>query len=148
VLSGGFKFLDVLSLSCLTFVYRDFYFRALGSLVVLSFPQPLSFSSVLPKPLSETLTRSSDGRNPVKLTVGWCWQVGPLLVPRSGHASTYLDHRGTRNLSTLARRTHSLPRCPLQNGSPSQPRAIAFPFFPRAPLFFFSASGSPSPAGG
>jgi hypothetical protein len=44
---------------------RDFYFRALGSLVVLSFPQPLSFSSVLPKPLSETLTRSSDGRNPI-----------------------------------------------------------------------------------
>jgi hypothetical protein len=41
---------------------RDFYFRALGSLVVLSFSQPLSFSSVLPKPLSETLTRSSDRR--------------------------------------------------------------------------------------
>jgi hypothetical protein len=53
--------------------WRDFYFRALGSLVVLSFPQPLNFSSVLPKPLSETLTRSSDGRNPVKLTIGWCW---------------------------------------------------------------------------
>jgi hypothetical protein len=50
---------------------RDFYFRALRSLVVLSFPQPLSFSSVFPKPLSETLTRSSDRRNPVKLTVGW-----------------------------------------------------------------------------
>jgi hypothetical protein len=30
-------------------LYRDFYFRALGSLVVLSFPQSLSFSSVLPK---------------------------------------------------------------------------------------------------
>jgi hypothetical protein len=29
-------------------VLRDFYFRALRSLVVLSFPQPLSFSSVLP----------------------------------------------------------------------------------------------------
>jgi hypothetical protein len=119
---------------------------------VLSFPQPLSFSSVLPKPLSETLTRSSDGRNPVKLTVGWCWQVGPLLVPHSGHASTYPDHCRTHNLSTLARRTHSLPRCPLQNGSPSQPRAharaIASSFFPRAPLFFFSTSGSPSPAGG
>jgi hypothetical protein len=27
---------------------RAFYFRALGSLVVLSCPQPLSFSSVLP----------------------------------------------------------------------------------------------------
>jgi hypothetical protein len=27
---------------------RDFYFRAPGSLVVLSFPQPLSFSSVFP----------------------------------------------------------------------------------------------------
>jgi hypothetical protein len=48
---------------------RDFYFCALGSLVVLSFPQLLSFSSVLPKPLSETLTRRSDGRNPVQLTV-------------------------------------------------------------------------------
>jgi hypothetical protein len=35
---------------------RDFYFRALGSLVVLSFPQLLSFSSVLSKPLSETVT--------------------------------------------------------------------------------------------
>jgi hypothetical protein len=47
----------------------DFYFRALGSLVVLSFPQLLSFSSVLPKPLSKTLTRSSNRRNPVQLTV-------------------------------------------------------------------------------
>jgi hypothetical protein len=28
--------------------FRDFYFRALRSLVVLSFPQPLSFSSVFP----------------------------------------------------------------------------------------------------
>jgi hypothetical protein len=28
--------------------FRDFYFRALGSLVVLSFPQPLKFSSVFP----------------------------------------------------------------------------------------------------
>jgi hypothetical protein len=35
---------------------RDFYFCALGSLVVLSFPQLLSFSSVLSKPLSKTLT--------------------------------------------------------------------------------------------
>jgi hypothetical protein len=51
------------------FQIRDFYFRALGSLVVLSFSQLLSFSSVFPKPLSETLTRSSDGRNPVQLTV-------------------------------------------------------------------------------
>jgi hypothetical protein len=41
---------------------RDFYFRALRSLVVLSFPQLVSFSSVFPKPLSETLRRSSDGR--------------------------------------------------------------------------------------
>jgi hypothetical protein len=40
----------------------DFYFRALRSLVVLSFPQLLSFSSVFPKALSETLRRSSDGR--------------------------------------------------------------------------------------
>jgi hypothetical protein len=45
-------------------LYRDFYFRALGSLVVLSFPQVVSFSSVFPKPLSETLRRSSDGRIP------------------------------------------------------------------------------------
>lgn len=36
--------------------HRDFYFRAPGSLVVLSFPQPLSFSSVFPKSLSETIT--------------------------------------------------------------------------------------------
>jgi hypothetical protein len=43
----------------------DFYFRALKFLVVLSFPQLLSFSSVFPKPLSETLRRSSDGRIPV-----------------------------------------------------------------------------------
>jgi hypothetical protein len=44
---------------------RDFYFRALRSLVVLSFPQLLSFSSVFPKPLSETLRRSSDRRIPI-----------------------------------------------------------------------------------
>jgi hypothetical protein len=36
--------------------FRDFYFRALGSLVVLSFPQLLSFSSVLSKPLAKTVT--------------------------------------------------------------------------------------------
>jgi hypothetical protein len=30
------------------FCKRDFYFRAPGSLVVLSFPQPLNFSSVFP----------------------------------------------------------------------------------------------------
>jgi hypothetical protein len=35
---------------------RDFYFRAPGSLVVLSFPQPLNFSIVLSKPLSKTVT--------------------------------------------------------------------------------------------
>jgi hypothetical protein len=39
-----------------TITHRDFYFRALGSLVVLSFPQLLSFSSVLSKPLSEAPT--------------------------------------------------------------------------------------------
>jgi hypothetical protein len=44
---------------------RDFYFCALRSLVVLSFSQLLSFSSVFPNPLSETLRRSSDGRIPV-----------------------------------------------------------------------------------
>jgi hypothetical protein len=38
------------------FSFWDFYFRALGSLVVLSFPQLLSFSSVFPKTLSETIT--------------------------------------------------------------------------------------------
>jgi hypothetical protein len=53
-----------------TTIYKwDFYFCALGFLVVLSFPQLLSFSSVFPKPLSETLTRSSDRRNPVQLTI-------------------------------------------------------------------------------
>jgi hypothetical protein len=39
-----------------TILFRNFYFRALGSLVVLSFPQLLSFFSVLSKPLSETVT--------------------------------------------------------------------------------------------
>jgi hypothetical protein len=34
--------------TCLGFIQRDFYFRAPGSLVVLSFPQPLNFSSVFP----------------------------------------------------------------------------------------------------
>jgi hypothetical protein len=51
------------------FSFRDFYFRALRSLVVLSFSQLVSFSSVLSKPLSKTLRRSSDGRIPVSLTV-------------------------------------------------------------------------------
>jgi hypothetical protein len=41
-------------------VLWDFYFRALRPLVVLSFPQLISFSSVFPKPLYETLRRSSD----------------------------------------------------------------------------------------
>jgi hypothetical protein len=41
---------------CYCLLYGDFYFRAFGSLVVLSFPQLVSFSSVLSKPLSETLT--------------------------------------------------------------------------------------------
>jgi hypothetical protein len=75
---------------------RDFYFRALGSLVVLSFPQLRSFSSVLPKPLSETLTRSSDGRNPVQLTV-LCRRVGPRHVglverDRVGQDETVFGH--------------------------------------------------------
>jgi hypothetical protein len=56
-------------LSCLILLFvffnRDFYFHALRSLVVLSFPQLLSFSLVFPKPLSETLRRSSDGRIPI-----------------------------------------------------------------------------------
>jgi hypothetical protein len=60
------KLFSLILVDIITIIYnRDFYFRALGSLVVLSFPRPLSFSLVLPKPLSETLTRSSDGRNPV-----------------------------------------------------------------------------------
>jgi hypothetical protein len=50
---------------CHALMIRDFYFRALRSLVVLSFPQLVSFSSVLSKPLSETLRRSLDGRIPV-----------------------------------------------------------------------------------
>jgi hypothetical protein len=44
---------------------RDFYFRALGFLVVLSFPQLLSFSSVLSKPLSETLTSAGTAGCPM-----------------------------------------------------------------------------------
>jgi hypothetical protein len=76
--------------------FWDFYFRALGSLVVLSFAQLLSFSSVLPKPLSETLTRRSDGRNPVQLTV-LCWWVGPHRVglvkrDRVGQDETVFGH--------------------------------------------------------
>jgi hypothetical protein len=43
----------------------DFYFRALGSLVVLSFLQLLSFSSVLSKPLSETLTSAGTAGCPM-----------------------------------------------------------------------------------
>jgi predicted membrane channel-forming protein YqfA (hemolysin III family) len=46
---------SILPWSSLEF-FRDFYFRALGSLVVLSFSQLVSFSSVLSKPLSKTLT--------------------------------------------------------------------------------------------
>jgi hypothetical protein len=60
-------------------INRDFYFRALGSLVVLSFPQLVSFSSVFPKPLSETLRRSSDGRFPLSWPFP-CWRVGPRRV--------------------------------------------------------------------
>jgi hypothetical protein len=49
---------EVLKLLDAGIIYpRDFYFRALGSLVVLSFHQLLSFSSVLSKPLSETVTQ-------------------------------------------------------------------------------------------
>jgi hypothetical protein len=43
----------------------DFYFRALGSLVVLSFPQLLSFSSVLSNPLSETITSAETAGCPM-----------------------------------------------------------------------------------
>jgi hypothetical protein len=58
----GSLFYLMMNVKELVIFLGDFYFRALGSLVVLSFPQPLSFFSVLPKPLSETLTRSSDRR--------------------------------------------------------------------------------------
>jgi hypothetical protein len=46
------------------FVIWDFYFCALGSLVVLSFPQLLSFSLVLSKSLSETLTSAGTASCP------------------------------------------------------------------------------------
>jgi hypothetical protein len=45
--------------------FRDFYFRAPGSLVVLSFPQLVSFSSVFPKPLSETVTSAGTAGCPM-----------------------------------------------------------------------------------
>jgi hypothetical protein len=44
---------------------RDFYFHALRSLVVLSFPQLLSFSSVLSKPLSKTVTSAGTASCPM-----------------------------------------------------------------------------------
>jgi hypothetical protein len=43
----------------------DLYFCALGSLVVLRFPQLLSFSSVLSKPMSETLTSAGTAGCPM-----------------------------------------------------------------------------------
>jgi hypothetical protein len=43
----------------------DFYFRALGSLVVLSFPQLLSFSSVLSKHLAKTVTSAGTAGCPM-----------------------------------------------------------------------------------
>ena len=46
----------IINMNSIANLLRDFYFRALGSLVVLSFPQLLSFSSVFPKTLSETIT--------------------------------------------------------------------------------------------
>jgi hypothetical protein len=54
-----------LSMCYFELVFWDFYFRALGSLVVLSFPQLLSFSSVLSKPLSETLTSAGTADCPI-----------------------------------------------------------------------------------
>ena len=39
-----------------------FYFRTLGSLVVLTFLQPINFSSLLPKLLSETFTSGQNRR--------------------------------------------------------------------------------------
>jgi hypothetical protein len=43
---------------------RDFYFRALGSLVVLSFPQPLSFFLVSPSPCLKTAEEAHTGGFP------------------------------------------------------------------------------------
>jgi hypothetical protein len=51
--------------SIAVFFYWHFYFRALGSLVVLSFPQHLSFSSVLSKPLVETVTSAGKAGCPM-----------------------------------------------------------------------------------
>jgi hypothetical protein len=73
-------------------LFWDFYFRALRSFVVLSFPQLVSFSSVFPKPLSETLRRSSDGRIPVKLTVS----VLTCRAASCGAASRGASRKGPR----------------------------------------------------
>ena len=72
---------------------RDFYFRALGSLVVLSFPQPLNISSVLPSLLSETLTRRSNG----------CSRPVDRYVLMSGAASLGPCHVGPRRSGMWAR---------------------------------------------
>ena len=85
-------------------VNRVFYFRALVSLVVLTFAQALNFSSLLPNLLYETLTKceTSVSVGSMALTVsvtvpGWVG-LGPRWVgSRSGHLSTYPDQRGTHS---------------------------------------------------
>jgi hypothetical protein len=65
------------------------------------FPSPLVFPQFSPKPCLKPAEGGRTEGIPL-VDVGWCWQVGPLLVPRSGHVFTYPDHRGTHNLSTLS----------------------------------------------
>jgi hypothetical protein len=70
--------------------YRDFYFHALGSLVILSFPQLLSFFSVLFKPLSETVTSAETAGCPMgqhlwPLTADWWGHVEPAKTRQSIH---------------------------------------------------------------
>jgi hypothetical protein len=48
MIGSGFQSFGLWTFSTTSIYYWDFYFRAPGSLVVLSFPQPLNFSSVFP----------------------------------------------------------------------------------------------------
>jgi hypothetical protein len=61
----SFSYLKYFSFLNVPFGFRDFYFRAPGSLVVLSFPQLVSFSSVFPKPLSKTVTSAGTAGCPM-----------------------------------------------------------------------------------
>ena len=78
--------IDIILMEILKFKIRDFYFRALASLVVLSFAQALNFSSVLPSLLSETLTESSNVscRLVARYAVMWGRCVGPRGAGRKG----------------------------------------------------------------